>query len=237
MNPSETQIPVVEAQALTKTYPRGSEQVHALRDASFRILPGEFVALVGPSGAGKSTLLNLVGCMDSPTSGHLRLAGRAVESLGDAERTKVRRHHIGFVFQHFGLVPTLTVEENVALPTLFAGKAEDARLDELLERVGLSHRRRHRPHELSGGEMQRVAIARALINRPALLIADEPTGNLDSATGDSIIALFRELNVAGLTLLTATHNPTLADAARRQLRIQDGRLAAVGQDSTRMDAR
>lgn len=226
MNPPDPSTPVVEAQSLARTYRRGSEEVHALRWVSFRIQPGEFVALLGPSGAGKSTLLNLVGCMDSPTAGQLRLAGRAVEGLGDAERTKVRRHQIGFVFQHFGLVPTLTVEENVTLPTLFAGGANAAPVGELLERVGLSTRRRHRPHELSGGEMQRVAIARALVNRPALLIADEPTGNLDSVTGDSIIALFRELNSAGLTILAATHNAALAAAAGRQLVIQDGQLVA-----------
>ena len=215
---------VIVATELTRTYRRGREEVRALAGVSFTVQPGEFVALVGPSGAGKSTLLNLVGCMDRPTSGQLQLAGQAVEGLSEAGLTAMRRHQLGFVFQHFGLVPTLTVEENVALPTQFARRPAAVPVAELLERVGLASRRQHRPHELSGGEMQRAAIARALVNRPALLLADEPTGNLDSATGRSIIELFRQLNGEGLTILAVTHNGDLTAAASRQLRLRDGRL-------------
>lgn len=219
--------PVISALNLGKVYPRGREEVRALNGATFEIQAGEFVAIVGPSGAGKSTLLNLVGCMDAPTSGSLKLLGRAVESLPESERTRLRRDQIGFVFQHFGLIPTLTVAENIALPALFARRRVTERAEELLTKVGLDHRRDHRPHELSGGEMQRTAIARALINRPALLLADEPTGNLDSATGETIIELFRQLSREGLTLLVVTHNRSLAEAAHRRLQMTDGRLQAV----------
>jgi putative ABC transport system ATP-binding protein len=163
--------------------------------------------------------------MDAPTSGALSLAGHEVAHLSEHARTQLRRRHLGFVFQHFGLVPTLTVAENVALPALFARRNPGTRVAELLEKVQLSARRDHRPHELSGGEMQRTAIARALINEPALLLADEPTGNLDSATGDSIIALFRQLHAGGLTIVVVTHNPVLAAAAHRQLHLRDGRIA------------
>jgi putative ABC transport system ATP-binding protein len=209
---------------LTKLYPRGREQVRALSAVSFEIQPGEFVALTGPSGAGKTTLLNLIGCMDAPTSGTLRIDGRQVHDFSELERTRFRRDRIGFVFQHFSLLPTLSVEENVALPALFAHRQARSQAAELLERVGLAHRRDHRPSELSGGEMQRAAIARALINRPALLLADEPTGNLDSATGETILVLFKQLNSEGLTLLVVTHNPGLAEAAGRQILLRDGRL-------------
>jgi putative ABC transport system ATP-binding protein len=217
---------VIEAVALTKTYQRGREEVRALDAVSFDIAHGEFVAITGPSGAGKTTLLNLVGCMDTPTFGTLRIAGREVQRLKERERTRLRRDQLGFVFQHFGLIPTLTVAENVALPAMFAHRNGSARIGELLERVGLSPRRTHRPCELSGGEMQRVAIARALVNQPQLILADEPTGNLDSATGDSIISLFRQLNRDGMTIVVVTHNATMAEAARRRIQLQDGRIVA-----------
>jgi putative ABC transport system ATP-binding protein len=223
-NSPATDDAVISATALTKIYPRGREQVRALDNMTFDVKRGEFVALVGPSGAGKTTLLNLVGCMDAPTSGALKLLGKPVQDLTERERTRLRREQIGFVFQHFGLLPTLTVAENVALPAFFAGRQTTGRLDELLAKVGLEHRRDHRPHELSGGEMQRVAIARALINQPQLLLADEPTGNLDRATGETIIALFEQLNREGLTILVATHNAALARAARRQIELGDGRV-------------
>ena len=216
---------VVSADALTKVYQRGREEVLALDRATFEVHRGEFIAIVGPSGAGKTTLLNLLGCMDAPTSGALRLLGRPVEALTERERTRFRRDQIGFVFQHFGLLPTLTVAENIALPAFFAGRQDDQRLDELLTKLALEHRRHHRPHELSGGEMQRTAIARALINQPSLLLADEPTGNLDLATGQSIIALFEQLNREGLTVVVVTHNPLLGGAARRQIQLSDGRLS------------
>ncbi len=224
MTRQETSGAVISATALTKVYLRGREQIKALNDVSFEVSPGEFVAIVGPSGAGKSTLLNLIGCMDAPTSGTLSLMGRSVEQLPEAQRTRLRRDQIGFVFQHFGLIPTLTVAENVALPTLFARRSAAKRVDELLAKVGLAHRRDHRPQELSGGEMQRAAIARALINKPAVLLADEPTGNLDSATGETIIELFGQLNRDGLTVLVVTHNQTLAEAAHRQIQLIDGRI-------------
>ena len=216
---------VLSAVALTKIYRRGGEQVRAVDDVSFEIAAGEFVAITGPSGAGKTTLLNLIGCMDAPTSGKLIIGGREAQALGERERTRLRREQIGFVFQHFGLIPTLTVAENVALPATFAHRNGFARVSGLLERVGLAHRSTHRPHELSGGEMQRVAIARALVNEPKLILADEPTGNLDAATGRAILELFQELNRAGLTIIVVTHNPALAAAAQRQLVMRDGRLA------------
>ena len=217
---------VISAVALAKVYPRGRETVHALDGVSFDIQRGEFVAVVGPSGAGKTTLLNLMGCMDAPSSGVLRIAGRDVQGLSERERTRLRRDEIGFVFQHFGLMPTLTVAENVALPALFARRRVRQRVDELLAKVELTHRRDHRPQELSGGEMQRAAIARALINEPQLLLADEPTGNLDSATGDAVIGLFQQLHREGLTVIVVTHNAALSELAQRQLRLCDGRLAA-----------
>jgi putative ABC transport system ATP-binding protein len=215
---------IVCGNALSKVYQRGREVVRALDNVTFDIRPGEFVAIVGPSGAGKSTLLNLIGCMDVPTSGTLQLLGKPVQNLSEKERTRLRREHFGFVFQHFGLLPTLTVAENVELPAFFAGNSSNGRCDELLVKVGLQFRRNHRPHELSGGEMQRTAIARALINKPSLLLADEPTGNLDRATGETIIELFERLNHDGLTIIVVTHNPELAQAAHRQIELVDGRL-------------
>lgn len=217
---------IVSANSLSKIYARGREQIYALNEVSFEIRRGEFVGVVGPSGAGKTTLLNLIGCMDAPSSGSLRIASREAGKLGERERTAFRREQIGFVFQHFGLLPTLTVAENVGLPLLFARRKSSQRVDELIENVGLSHRRNHRPHELSGGEMQRVAIARALVNQPALVLADEPTGNLDSENGERIIALFDELNRKGLTVVVVTHNERLAGKARRKLQLSDGRICS-----------
>jgi len=216
---------VVATVGLTKVYERGREEVRALDGVTFSIQRGEFVAVMGPSGSGKSTLLNIVGCMDAPTSGSLEIGGRSVQILNESARTQLRRKEIGFVFQHFGLIPTLTVAENVALPTLFARRRADGHVKHLLERVGLTHRCDHLPRELSGGEMQRVAIARALVNEPTLLLADEPTGNLDTKTGESIIALFESLNEEGLTILLVTHNPAFADAAQCQLQLIDGRIS------------
>jgi len=216
--------PVVQAQDLVKSFRRGADEIRAVDHVTFTIDAGEFVAIVGPSGAGKTTLLQLIGCMDKPTAGSLLLEGRETARLSDGELTRLRRDHIGFVFQHFGLLPTLTVEENVALPALFGRHAAKERVQELLATVGLSHRRDHRPAQLSGGEMQRTAIARALINAPRLLLADEPTGNLDTATSDTIIALLRTLNAGGLTVVVVTHNDTLADAADRRIDFRDGKI-------------
>jgi putative ABC transport system ATP-binding protein len=230
---SQPEPPLIHAVDVSKVYPRGREEVHALRGVSFSIARGDWTAIVGPSGSGKTTLLNLLGCMDTPTSGSLSLQGTELRGLAEAQRTRLRSEKIGFVFQHFGLVPTLSVSENVSLPTLFdrrlrqqKGERQNvgARVDELLEVVGLSSRRGHRPHELSGGEMQRVAIARALINSPQLLLADEPTGNLDSESGASIIELFRSLHAQGLSIVVVTHNGDLATAAHLRLSLRDGQL-------------
>ncbi len=196
---------------------------------SFELPSGEFAAVVGPSGAGKTTLLHLIGCMDRPTAGRLWLDGSPVDGMREAELTRTRQERIGFVFQHFGLVPTLTVAENVGLPNTFSARplsrpAARERVEELLDRVGLLQRREHRPHQLSGGEMQRVAIARALMNRPRLLLADEPTGNLDSGTASEVVALLRDLHHDGLTVVVVTHNEALVDVAQRRLTMADGRL-------------
>jgi ABC-type lipoprotein export system ATPase subunit len=231
-SPARKNGPPYAAQAigLTKTYRRGSETVHALSDVSFAIGRGEFVAITGPSGAGKTTLLHLLGCMDTATAGQLVLDGAPANGLGDGALTRLRREKVGFVFQHFGLLPTLTVLENVILPTLFSRRQSRMRAEDLLAQVGLTHRMRHRPHELSGGEMQRAAIARALINSPALLLADEPTGNLDTANGEAILELFRDLNRTGITIAVVTHNESLAAAAGRRLTLHDGRLVSDSSD-------
>jgi putative ABC transport system ATP-binding protein len=220
----ETVPAVILAEGLTKTYHRGSEEVHAVQDVSFEILRGEFVAITGPSGSGKTTLLQMIGGMDRPTSGRLEVAGQEVSHMSDGDLTNLRRHQIGFVFQHFGLLPTLSVEENVLIPALLSRRDAKNRAQSLLEKVGLANRCRHRPHQLSGGEMQRVAIARALINQPQVLLADEPTGNLDTATSKNILSLMTELHADGLTVVVVTHSDLLAEAAARQIRLQDGRV-------------
>lgn len=225
-NPRIETPTLIVARDLRKIYRRGTEEVRALDGVSFEIAEGEFAAIVGASGAGKTTLLHLLGCMDTPTSGELTLAGKSVRGLSDTSLTKLRRETVGFVFQHFGLLPTLTVAENIALPTLFSRRKATAYATELLDKVGLAHRRNHRPHELSGGEMQRAAIARALINQPKVLLADEPTGNLDSVNGDAIIALFHQLNREGLTVIIVTHNAAFAETARRRLTLRDGQLVS-----------
>src|SRR4051812_14743971 len=223
--------PLVVADALTKVYRRGAEEVRALDGVSFELAVGEFAAVVGPSGAGKTTLLHLLGCMDRPTSGRLLLGGDPVDGMSEAALTRTRQERVGFVFQHFGLVPTLTVAENIGLPNTFAARplsraAARDRVEALLERVGLLPRHEHRPHQLSGGEMQRVAIARALMNAPRLLLADEPTGNLDSGTAAEVAALLRDLHHDGLTVVVVTHNEVLAGVAGRRLAMADGRLSA-----------
>ena len=217
---------MIEATNLTKLYRRGTETIRAVDSVSFTIEAGAFVALVGPSGAGKTTLLQLIGGMDTPTSGTLRVDGLDLTHLSDRALTQLRGERLGFVFQQFGLLPMLTVAENVALPSLLAGKRRGTvPVDALLERVGLTPRKSHRPGQLSGGEMQRVAIARALANQPRLLLADEPTGNLDATTGASILALFSELHASGLTIVVVTHNPEVAATAQYCLTLRDGKLA------------
>jgi len=222
-------MPLLVADNLTKTYVTGDSRVTALAGVSFQMEPGEFVALMGPSGCGKSTLLHLCGAMDRPSNGTLTLNDRDLASLSDDELTRVRREQVGFVFQFFNLLPTLTVSDNIALPCLLAGmKTDEAerRAADLAGRVGIAHRLTHYPQQISGGEMQRAAIARALIHRPALLVADEPTGNLDSENGANVLALISELNrELGVTVLMATHAADVAAVAGRTLRMKDGRFA------------
>jgi putative ABC transport system ATP-binding protein len=203
--------------------------VQALRSVSVTIADGEYVAVMGPSGSGKSTLLNVVGCLDRPTSGTYRLDGTDVMALDDADVSRVRAHHIGFVFQSFQLVPRLTAADNVALPMMFAGippavRSERTRI--ALESVGLASRATHRPAELSGGERQRVAIARAIVMAPSILLADEPTGNLDRAAGREIVTLLEAMNAEGLTLIVVTHDPDVGRRAGRVLRMVDGAVVA-----------
>jgi len=201
--------------------------VAALRDVTIAIPPGEYVGVVGPSGCGKSTLLHVLGCVDTPTSGEVRFNGREVGSLPDAERSRLRLREIGFVFQRFFLLPMLTAFENVELPQAEAGVSKPQRRErtrELLEYVGLARRAGHRPSELSGGEMQRVAIARALANRPRLLLADEPTGELDQATGDQIVALLDRLHAQGTAVVVVTHDQAVAARAHRLIRMRDGQV-------------
>jgi putative ABC transport system ATP-binding protein len=219
--------PVLAARNLTKEYPTNGETVHALRGVSLEIYPGDYVAIVGPSGCGKSTLLQLIGGIDTPSSGTVEILDTSIGRLSDAELTRLRLTRLGFVFQRFHLLPVLTARENVELPMAEAGvpRAERRRRAlELLGYVGLAHRAGHRATQLSGGEMQRVAVARALANRPALLLADEPTGELDAATGQEILALFRRLNQDGTTLVVVTHDESLAGEAGRVIHMLDGRI-------------
>jgi putative ABC transport system ATP-binding protein len=223
---------VVRTVGLTRRYKMGDAFVDALRGVDLTIARGEFVALVGPSGSGKSTVLNLIGGLDRPTSGQVWINGIELSASDERTLTRHRRQHVGFVFQSFNLLPRLTAEENVALPLMFSGvleKERRARARVLLERVGLGPRLAHRPTQLSGGEQQRVAIARALVGQPALLLADEPTGNLDTTTGAEIMALLKELNQErGLTLLVVTHDPEVAAFADRVVQLRDGRIQDSG---------
>ena len=219
--------PVVEARSVSRVFPMPAGPVTALRDINLCIEPGEYMGVVGPSGCGKSTLLHVLGCVDVPTAGEVFFRGREVGALPDAERSRLRLRDIGFVFQRFFLLPMLTAWENVELPQAEAGVARGerrARTQELLEYVGLSARTGHRPSELSGGEMQRVAIARALANRPRLLLADEPTGELDQATGDQIVGLLDRLHADGTAVVVVTHDPAVASRAHRLIRMRDGRI-------------
>ena len=218
-------MPVIDIADVWKTYRMGTQEVHALRGCSLEVERGEYVAVMGPSGSGKSTLMNVVGCLDVPTQGTYRLDGRDVGSLSDDELAEVRNSQIGFVFQTFNLLPRQDCLQNVELPLVYAGvsRAERrARATEALQRVGLGDRLDHRPNELSGGQRQRVAVARALVNRPAILLADEPTGNLDSVTSDEIMRLFEILYRQGNTLIVVTHEDEIAEHARRVVRLRDG---------------
>ena len=218
---------MIRLAGITKHYLMGDEEVRALDGVDLHIGRNEYVALIGPSGSGKSTLMNLIGCLDSPTSGSYVLNGRDTSAMGDNELAKVRNEEIGFVFQSFHLLPRLTVLDNVAQPLVYRGipRAERQRLATVaLEQVGLGNRLGHRPNQLSGGQRQRVAVARALVGKPSILLADEPTGNLDSRTSVEIMALFDELHRSGQTVVVVTHEPDIAAHCRRTLRVSDGRI-------------
>jgi len=219
-------LPAISVENLAKSYTRGAERVHALRGVSFEIQSGEFVAIAGPSGSGKSTLLHLVGALDRPSSGSVRIHGEEIGDKPERELRGLRGGRIGFVYQQFYLLPGLTVEENILLPLLFSrAKADGGRISEILGSVGLAHRRSHLPSQLSGGEMQRVAIGRALAGKPEIILADEPTANLDSENGLAIFELLRGLARRGITVVIVTHNPDLAARADRIIRLRDGLLA------------
>ncbi len=224
----EEASPVIQTQGLTKHYHLGAETVRAVRDVDLDILRGEFVSIMGPSGSGKSTFMNLLGCLDTPTRGDYRLNGRTVSELSDDQLARVRNRDIGFVFQTFNLLPRASALHNVELPMIYAGKPARVRREAAkakLAQVGLADRMDHKPPELSGGQRQRVAIARALVNDPALLLADEPTGNLDSKTSAEILEILTELNGLGQTIILVTHENDIAAKTKRQVHLLDGRLA------------
>ncbi|MCH2449522.1 MAG: ABC transporter ATP-binding protein [Gracilimonas sp.] len=220
-----TKKPVIQITDLTKVYQMGHTEVHALAGVSFDVIENEYIAIMGPSGSGKSTLMNMIGCLDTPTSGEYILNNNRVSEMDDAELAEVRNREIGFVFQTFNLLPRTSCLANVELPLIYAGmrsadRKEQAR--EVLTKVGLGDRVDHKPNELSGGQRQRVAIARALVNNPSILLADEPTGNLDTKTGEEIMLLFEELYRQGNTIIVVTHEQEIADHARRIVRLRDG---------------
>ena len=218
---------LIETRDLWKTYVMGTEEIHALRGVSIEIERGEYVAIMGPSGSGKSTLMNLIGCLDTPTRGSYLLNGKQVSQMNDNELARIRNEEIGFVFQTFNLLPRASALHNVELPLVYAGvpsKERDVRAKAALDKVELSGRMTHKPNELSGGQRQRVAIARALVNNPSILLADEPTGNLDSKTGNEIMALFARLHTGGNTIILVTHEADIAAYAHRVIHLRDGQV-------------
>jgi putative ABC transport system ATP-binding protein len=220
---------LILADDLWRTYQMGAEEIHALRGVSFTIKPGEYVAVMGPSGSGKSTLMNLIGCLDTPSKGTYVLRGKIVSQMNDDELAAVRNREIGFVFQTFNLLPRASALHNVELPLVYAGVPKEQRLERAkhaLDTVDLGQRMHHKPNELSGGQRQRVAIARALVMGPSILLADEPTGNLDSQTGEEIMKLFETLHGAGNTIILVTHERDIADHAHRTILIRDGRISS-----------
>ncbi len=220
---------LIELRDITRTFQMGKVEVHALRGIDLDIAANEYVAIMGPSGSGKSTLMNILGCLDQPTNGHFQLEGRDVASLSDRELSRLRNAFVGFVFQTFNLLPRATALHNVETPLIYAGTPRarrQAMARETLERVGLADRMHHRPNELSGGERQRVAIARALVNNPSLILADEPTGNLDSTTGGEIMQVLDELHREGNTILLVTHETYIAEHASRKIHLRDGLVQA-----------
>ncbi len=231
---------LIRLENISRRYPMGAETIHALRDVSLEIERGEYVAIMGPSGSGKSTLMNLIGCLDTPTSGDYELNGVQVSQMDDNQLAEIRNKEIGFIFQTFNLLPRSDALRNVELPLIYSGvPAEERRQIALdaLRNVGLADRIHHRPNELSGGQRQRVAVARALVNRPSILLADEPTGNLDTRTGAEIMALFGDLSRRGNTIIVVTHEEDVAKQARRILRIRDGRIAGDERNGERPDGK
>ncbi len=229
---------MIELKDVRRTYRKGSEEIHALAGVSLRIEPGEFVAVTGPSGSGKSTLMHIIGLLDRPDGGSYTLEGRAVDALHGDELARLRNEKIGFVFQAFHLLPRTTARENVELPLIYSSRADvDGLADRALAAVGLSDRSNHEPGELSGGQQQRVAVARALVNEPDIILADEPTGNLDSRAGLELIAIFQNLHRAGRTIVLITHDAALAQHAQRVIRLVDGRIASDEKVSNPLDAR
>jgi putative ABC transport system ATP-binding protein len=235
--PTQVKAPAVAATAVTRRYGDGESAVDALRGVTLEVPSGQFTAVMGPSGSGKSTLMHLLAGLDTPSAGTVEIGGEDITKMNDKQLTKLRRKHIGFVFQSFNLLPTLTAEENILLPLSISGRKPDkADLEGLIDRVGLQDRRDHRPSQMSGGQQQRVAIARALVSGPTVLFADEPTGNLDSASGAEILALLREaVELDGQTTLMVTHDPRAAAAADRVVFIADGRIVADLAEPTEAD--
>jgi putative ABC transport system ATP-binding protein len=224
---SDAAIPVIEMRGVDKRFQLGDQSVHALDEVTLTVGAGEYLSVMGPSGSGKSTLLNMLGLLDRPDRGSYRLTGTETVALAEEARARLRRERIGFVFQSFHLVPRLTAQENIELPMVLAGMAPRQRNElarDVMQRLGLLDRARHRPHELSGGQRQRVAIARAIVMRPALLLADEPTGNLDSRSGAEVVQLLEELHDSGITLVVVTHDMAIGNRAHRHLRMVDGRI-------------
>lgn len=229
---------MIEMKNVVKRYVMGGETIHALDHVSMTVNAGEFVAIIGPSGSGKSTLMNIIGCLDTADEGDYLLNGKAISKYRQRQLAAVRRKHIGFIFQGFNLLPKLTAAENVELPLIYQKiglRERRKRVREALRRVGLEERMKHHPNQMSGGQQQRCAIARALAAQPALILADEPTGNLDRATGQEILSLFDELHQTGNTIVLITHDPTVAARAERILQMEDGRLTEVGKDGKKVN--